>query len=172
MVNDQIIFFHVTILSASLNTESWMVELLRTLALVLNSAWSRLHHCNLGKLPHLWSFLFKKKKYLICLLWRSSDIVHIKHLVQWQKASPQYIRYIYYSWYHNSRSYTGIPNLVSECTISSVQSLSRIQLFMTPWTAACQASLSITNTQNLLQLMSVESVMPSTHLILCHPLLL
>ena len=42
---------------------------------------------------------------------------------------------------------------------------------MTPWTAACQASLSITNTQNLLQLMSIESVMPSTHLTLCHPLL-
>ena len=55
--------------------------------------------------------------YLICLLWGSNDIVLIKHLVQWQKASPQYIRYIYYSWYHNSRSYTGIPNLLSECTV-------------------------------------------------------
>ena len=43
---------------------------------------------------------------------------------------------------------------------------------MTPWTAACQASLSITNTQNLLKLMSTELVMPSNHLILCHPLLL
>ena len=55
---------------------------------------------------------------------------------------------------------------------SSVQSLSRVQLFATPWTAACQASLSITNSQSFLKLMSVESVMPSNHLILCHPLLL
>ena len=55
---------------------------------------------------------------------------------------------------------------------SSVQSLSQIQLFVTPWTAAHQASLSITNSQSLLKLMSIESVMPSNHLILCHPLLL
>ena len=55
---------------------------------------------------------------------------------------------------------------------SSVQSLSHVQLFATPWTAACQASLSIANSQNLLKLVSIESVMPSNHLILCHPLLL
>ena len=54
----------------------------------------------------------------------------------------------------------------------SVQSLSRVRLFATPWIAACQASLSITNSQSLLKLMSIESVMPSNHLILCHPLLL
>ena len=56
--------------------------------------------------------------------------------------------------------------------ISSVQLLSRIQLFVTPWTAAHQAFLSITNSQSLLKLMSIESVMPSNHLILYHPLLL
>ena len=55
---------------------------------------------------------------------------------------------------------------------SSVQLLSRVRLFATPWTAACQASLSITNSRSLLKLMSIESVMPSNHLILCHPLLL
>ena len=55
---------------------------------------------------------------------------------------------------------------------SSVQSLSCVQLFATPWTAAHQASLSITNSRSLLKLMSIESVMPSNHLILCHPLLL
>ena len=55
---------------------------------------------------------------------------------------------------------------------SSVQSLSCVQLFATPWTAAHQASLSITNSQNLLKLMSIESVMPSNYLILCRPLLL
>ena len=53
---------------------------------------------------------------------------------------------------------------------SSVQSLSRVRLFVTPWTAAYQASLSITNFQKLLKLMSIESVLPSNHLILCHPL--
>ena len=56
--------------------------------------------------------------------------------------------------------------------ISSVQSLSRVRLFATPWTAARQAPLSITNSRRLLKLVSVESVMPSSHLILCHPLLL
>ena len=56
--------------------------------------------------------------------------------------------------------------------ISSVQSLSRFQLFVTPWIAACQASLSIANSLSSLRLMSIESVMPSSHLILCHPLLL
>ena len=55
-------------------------------------------------------------------------------------------------------------------SISSVQSLSHVQLFATPWTAAHQASLSITSSWSLLKLMSIESVMPSNHLILCHPL--
>ena len=55
---------------------------------------------------------------------------------------------------------------------SSVQLLSRVQLFATPWTAARQASLSITNYRSLFKLMSIESVMPSNHLILCYPLLL
>ena len=55
---------------------------------------------------------------------------------------------------------------------SSVQSLSRVQLFATPWTAAHQASLFITNSRGLLKLISIESVMPSNHLIHCHPLLL
>ena len=55
---------------------------------------------------------------------------------------------------------------------SSVQSLSRVWLFLTPWTAARQASLTITNFWSLLKLMPIESVMPSNHLILCHPLLL
>ena len=55
---------------------------------------------------------------------------------------------------------------------SSVQSLSHVRLFATPWTTARQASLSITNSQSLPQPMSIESVMPSSHLILCRPLLL
>ena len=59
-----------------------------------------------------------------------------------------------------------------DALFSSVQSLSRIQLFTIPWTAARQTSLSITNSWGLLKLMSIESVMPSNHLILCCPLLL
>ena len=57
-------------------------------------------------------------------------------------------------------------------SFSSVQSLSRVQLFATPWTAAHQASLSITNSRSLPKPMSIDLVMPSNHLILCHPLLL
>ena len=57
-------------------------------------------------------------------------------------------------------------------SVSSVQLLSPVQLFATPWPAECQASLSITNSQKLLKLMFIESVTPSNHLILCHPLLL
>ena len=57
-------------------------------------------------------------------------------------------------------------------TVSSVQSLSRVRLFVTPWTAALQASLSITSSWSLLKLISIKSVMPSNHLILCHFLLL
>ena len=60
---------------------------------------------------------------------------------------------------------------VVQSQFSSVQSLSHVRLFATPWTAACQASLSITNSQSLLKLMSIELV-PSNHLILCHLLLL
>ena len=56
--------------------------------------------------------------------------------------------------------------------ISSVQSFSHVRLFVTPWTAALQASLSITNSWSLLKFMSIELVVPSNHLILCHPLLL
>ena len=55
---------------------------------------------------------------------------------------------------------------------SSVQLLSHVQLFATPWTTACQASLSITNSQGLPKFVSIELVIPSNHLILCHPLLL
>ena len=55
---------------------------------------------------------------------------------------------------------------------SSVQSLSHVRLFETPWATTCQASLSITNSRSLLKLMPIESVMLSNHLILCHPLLL
>ena len=68
--------------------------------------------------------------------------------------------YTFYSWW------------ISTLFLSSVQSLSRVWLFVTPWIAAHQASLSITNPQSSLKLTSIQLVMPSSHLILCHPLLL
>ena len=69
----------------------------------------------------------------------------------------------------NSHQYRIAFFLVS---LSSVQSLSRVRLFVTTWITACQASLSITNSRSSTKLMSIESVMPSSLLILCHPLLL
>ena len=68
--------------------------------------------------------------------------------------------------------YTCLGNSMNRGAFSSVQSLSRVQLFVTSWTMAREASLCITNPWSLLKLMSIESVMPSNHLILCHPLLL
>ena len=65
-----------------------------------------------------------------------------------------------------------LTTLLISYQFSSVRSLSRLRLFATPWTAAHQASLSNTNSSSLLKLMSIESVMPSNHLILCRPLLL
>ena len=59
-----------------------------------------------------------------------------------------------------------------QAVFSSVHLLNHVWLFVTPWSTARQASLSITNSQSLLKLMSIESVMPSSHLIVCHPLLL
>ena len=69
----------------------------------------------------------------------------------------------------------GLPTffkMIKVIMFSSVQSLSHVRLFVTPWTAAHQSSLSITNSWSLLKLMSIESVMPSNHIILCRPLLL
>ena len=64
------------------------------------------------------------------------------------------------------------PQVASSFQLSSAQALTRVRLFETPWTAACQAPLSITNFRSLLKLMTIASVMPSNHLILCRPLLL
>ena len=81
---------------------------------------------------------------------------------------------------HGQRSLAGCTvhgvktesNTTVATQFNSVQSLSHVQHFATPWTAACQASSSITNSQSLAKLMSIESVMPSNHVILCRPLLL
>ena len=84
-------------------------------------------------------------------------LLHLLCLLHWQAGSLPL-------------SYQGSPTNAYQ--FSSVQSLSHVSLFATPWTAARQASLCITNSQSLLKLMSIESVMSSNHLILCYPLLL
>ena len=82
-------------------------------------------------------------------------------------------RHMYvYTHTHISLCVCVLKILVSGSLEDSVQSLSRVWLFTTPWTTACQASLSITNSWSLFKLMSIESVMPSNHLILCRSLLL
>ena len=81
----------------------------------------------------------------------------------------------YLIWSYNSllsQTFQFLINIYMEIQFSSVQSLSRVRLFATPWIAAHQASLSITNSWSSLRLTSIESVMPSSHLILCRPLLL
>ena len=74
--------------------------------------------------------------------------------------------------YHNHGEYLRHTPKFPSCLCVVVQSLSCVRLFVTPWTAARQASLSITNSRSLLKLMSIESVMPSNHLVLYRPLLL
>ena len=78
------------------------------------------------------------------------------------------------SWLNRSKhtTYYGKRNTWILRKFSSVQSLSHVWIFVTPWAGALQASLFITNSQSLLKLISIKSVMPSNHLILCHPLLL
>ena len=73
---------------------------------------------------------------------------------------------------HRTGKSVFIPMPKNVHQFSSVQSLSRVRLFAIPWVAVCQSSLSITNSQSSPKLTSIESVMPSNHLILCHPLLL
>ena len=79
--------------------------------------------------------------------------------------------FFFFYWNKQSFKKLQIRGLPWWFQFSSVQSLSPVWLFATPWTAACQASLSITNSQSLLRLMSIELVMPSNHLIFCHPFL-
>ena len=94
----------------------------------------------------------------------------------YRKASSGLPLILFYGELYAFIIYHNIIKIEIKCKISvqfsSVQSLSCVRLFATPWTAKHQASLPIPNSQSLLKLMSIESVMPSNHLILCHPLLL
>ena len=94
--------------------------------------------------------------------WVNPHCIYLPHLLYSFLCKRKQILYIN----------TYVWNLDKWYQFSSVQSLSRVWLFATSWIAAHQASLSITNSRSSLKLMSIESVMPSGHLILCHPLLL
>ena len=111
----------------------------------------------------LW-FIYLIIAILMCLnwflyyFWSKSHVSQISHTII--SGSISFFQYVF------------LKDKNTFKIISSVQLLSHIQLFATPWTAARQASLSITNSQSLIKLMSIKSVMPSNHLILCWPLLL
>ena len=95
-------------------------------------------------------------------------ILLVSSYLKWVYCRHHIIGFCFFIQYENLYPFQGV--FVS--CISSVQFLSHVRLFATPWTAAHQASLSITNSRSSLKLMSIESVMPSNHLILYHPLLL
>ena len=111
--------------------------------------------------------------HFLCLLHCRQILYLLSHWRSPALLPPPFSRLLWLIWKwfakylttHRARS----PTVVQ---FSSVQSLSRVRLFVTPWTTAHQASLSITNSQRSLKLMSIVSVMPSNHLILCRPLLL
>ena len=88
------------------------------------------------------------------------------------KNSTRALSSLYMKGHTLEKNPINLTNVVNASAINSVQLLSCVRIFATPWTAAHQASLSITNSWSLLKLMSIESVIPSSHLILCRPLLL
>ena len=90
----------------------------------------------------------------------------------WKSSLFPSLREYEYGYYDNSYVNCFLNLYAHSVQFSSVQSLSRVQLFVTPWIAVCQASLSITISQSSLKLTSIKLVMPSGHLILCHPLFL
>ena len=106
---------------------------------------------------------------MLKVLWRSIRCSGSPKMLGWQRCRGQENNLHHRICMFQSRQ---IAMFLTIGGISSVQSLSRVWLFVTPWTAACQAPLSITNSRSLLRLMSIESVMPSKHLILCCPLFL
>ena len=92
-----------------------------------------------------------------------------------EKTESNFFLFLYCFCFIQGWLFSFNPSAFLSCCLvqfSSVQSLSHVWLFATPWIAACQASLSITNSRSLLKPTSIESVMPSNHLILCRPLLL
>ena len=135
-------------------------------------------------------FAFKSEKFVCCsgfpevcfqLLFLVKRLLKV-HGFEWQikgtyfwsvvKLSFLFLFYVYSVMRKEKWVKLSHINNNESVQFSSVQLLSHVWLFVTPWTTAHQASMSITNSWNLLKFVSIESVMPSNHLILCHPLLL
>ena len=142
------------------------------------SAWTCLHLCKiLLVVEAVWLLSWA----ITSVLWYSLQLGHISNAVReffsWQCLEDNFLAVYsgFFGWKAadcSDLSYHRQP-LHYLLWFSSVQfSLSRVWLFASPWTAACQASLSITNSQSLHRLMSIDLVMPSNHLIFCRPLLL
>ena len=112
--------------------------------------------------PIIWCCSYSSVSQFPHLLTETIIILYLTRLI-WKNKCLTYNNYCYH--YHGHKD-------IFRAQFNSVQSLSRVWLFVTPWTAARQASLSIINSQSSLKLMSIESVMPSSHLILCYPLFL
>ena len=106
------------------------------------------------------------------------DIIFFVHshylliLIQKSSEKPNWYQFKHYMWSSVLKSLISVSTVSRPGQVSSVQLLGHARLLSTPWTAACQASLSITNYRSLLKLTSIELMMPSNHLILCRPHLL
>ena len=136
------------------------------------------NECTWGqiKVPSAWTHTIQQRKdshssslpLYVPVIWRELSVIQICPLC---KSEGSWFRWCEYD-QHKNQEYYFYGYSLSSVQFSSVQSHSHVWLFVTPWTAKHQASLSTTNSQSLLKLMSIELVMPSKHLILCCPLLL
>ena len=125
-----------------------------------------------AKNEYLTSMLIVMVRWQMCLNWCYNYLdlklnFRIKNKAWPDSKNFRHTRHVKMLWIYFSLNSHSLPFKV--LLISSVQFLSRVWFFVTPWTAACQASLSMTNSWSLLKLMLIESVMPSNHLILCVP---
>jgi len=138
--------------------------------------WDQLGDCDW----HIDTAMYKTDNYWELTGWRAHTHTHTHTHTQWEsiaqhKTSKMGMWHVYPSPWPGLRQTLLLAHfftLLYQTLSQSVQSLSHVQLFVTPRTVTHQASLSITNSQSLPKLTSIESVMPSNHLTLCHPLLL
>ena len=121
----------------------------------------------------LFTGLFNPSYLMTLLIYLDLHIILVFPQVYWHITLYKFKMYNVMTWYKYVLWNDYHIRLVNTSfQFSSVQLLSHVRLFATPWITACQASLSITNSRSLLKLMSIESDVPSSHLILCRPLLL
>ena len=114
-----------------------------------------------------WKNLYEMETYCsVVFLWLSN--LFSRRLIKWDIKDSQHKHHLL----NEAAKVKSVETVCCSVQFSSVQSHSRVRLFATPWIAARQASRSITNSQSSLRFTSIKSVMPSSHLILCHPLLL